>query len=193
VKLKPVLAGAFAGLMLASSGAFAQQAQQAQDAGPGRPETKTVGDWTVRCFPVTSPNPCDMFQELVDQNSHQRILSLSIAYAPSADRNLLIVTVPLDIAIQKGVTIQTDSYKSPILKYRMCTRDGCFVQMIADTAMIEALGKSGPEAKVNIVADGGKNYGLRFFLKGFAAAHDDMVAQARAKAKSPKPEEPAKP
>lgn len=193
MKLKPVLAGTFAGLMLASSGAFAQQAQQAPDAAPGRPETKSVGDWTVRCFPVTSPNPCDMFQELVDQNSHQRILSLSVAYAPSADRNLLILTVPLDIAIQKGVTIQTDSYKSPILKYRMCTRDGCFVQMVADTAMIEALGKSGPEAKVNIVADNGKNYGLRFFLKGFAAAHDDMVSQARVKAKSPKPEEPAKP
>jgi len=33
------------------------------------------------------------------------------------------------------------------------------------------------------VADNGKAYGLQFSLKGFAAAHDDMVAQARAKAK----------
>ena len=37
------------------------------------------------------------------------------------------------------------------------------------------LAKSGPDAKVNIVADNGKTYALNFSLKGFAAAHDDMV------------------
>jgi invasion protein IalB len=99
------------------------------------------------------------------------------------DRHLLQITVPLDISIQKGLTIQSDSYTSPVLKYRMCTRDGCFVQMAADNALVAALAKSGPEAKLNIVGDNGKSYGLQFSLKGFAAAHDDMVAQARAKAK----------
>lgn len=190
--MKPVLTGVFAGLMLAT-GALVAQAQDAS--APGRPDQKTVGDWQVRCFPVNNPNPCDMFQEMVDQRSHQRILTLSIAYVPSADRHLLMVTVPLDVAIPKGVTIQTDSYKSPVLKYRMCSREGCFVQMAADNAMIESLARSsGENGKVNIVADNGKNYGLQFFLKGFAAAHDDMVAQARAKAKAPsKTDEAPKP
>jgi hypothetical protein len=32
------------------------------------------------------------------------------------------------------------------------------------------------------VGDNGKSYGLQFSLKGFSAAHDDMVSQARAKA-----------
>ena len=177
--LKPVLAGAFAGLLLACGAASAQPAAPPA----GRPDVKTVGDWEVRCFPVNNANPCDMFQEMANKDSRQRILSISVAFNPSLDRHLLQITVPLDISIQKGLTIQSDSYTSPVLKYRMCTREGCFVQMAADNALVEALAKSGPEAKLNIVGDNGKSYGLQFSLKGFAAAHDDMVAQARAKAK----------
>ena len=178
--IKPVLAGIFAGLVLAAGSA---SAQPAPDAAPGRPETKTVGDWMVRCFPVNNPNPCDVFQELADQRTRQRVLSVSLAYAPSMDRHLLQITVPLDVAIQKGVTIQTDSYTSPVLKYRMCSREGCFVQTAPDNAMIQGLTRSGPDAKVNIVADGGKRYGIKISLKGFSAAHDEMVSQARVKAK----------
>ncbi len=180
MKMKPVLAGVFAGLVLAAGNV---NAQPAPNAAPGRPETKTVGDWMVRCFPVNNPNPCDVFQELDDQRTRQRVLSMSLAYVPSMDRHLLQITVPLDIAIQKGVTIQTDSYTSPVLKYRMCSRDGCFVQTAPDNAMIGALAKSGPDAKVNIVADNGKVYGIKISLKGFSAAHDEMVSQARVKAK----------
>jgi len=187
VNLKPVLAAA--GLVLACAAASAQQA-----APPARPETKTVGDWEVRCFPVNNANPCDMFQEMANKDSRQRILSISVAFNPSLDRHLLQITVPLDISIQKGLTIQSDSYTSPVLKYRMCTREGCFVQMAADNALVEALAKSGPQAKLNIVGDNGKSYGLQFSLKGFAAAHDDMVAQARAKAKTaPQTVDAAKP
>jgi len=134
-----------------------------------------------------------LFQEMADQNTHQRILSISLAYDPTIDRHLMQVTVPLEVAIQKGLTIQTDNYTSPVLKYRMCTREGCFVQMLAENSMVEALVKSGPDAKINIVADGGKSYGLKFSLKGFSAAHDDMVTQARAKAKKPAEAPAAKP
>jgi len=177
VNLKPVIA--CAGLLLACTTAFAQEA----GAPPGPPERKNVGDWEVRCFPVSNANPCDMFQEMANKDTRRRILSISLAFNPSMDRHLLQITVPLDISLQKGLTIQSDSYTSPVLKYRMCTREGCFVQMAADNAMVAALAKSGPEAKLNIVGDNGKSYALQFSLKGFAAAHDDMVAQARVKAK----------
>jgi invasion protein IalB len=188
--MKPVLTGVFAGLVLACGSV---NAQQAPEAAPGRPEVKTVGDWLVRCFPVSNANPCDVFQELDDQRTHQRVLSLSLAYSPVADRHLMQITVPLDVAIQKGVTIQTDGYKSPVLKYRMCNREGCFVQTAPDNAMIEALAKSGSNAKVNIVADSGKEFAINLSLKGFSAAHDEMASQARAKAKSAKPGDAAAP
>jgi invasion protein IalB len=184
VKMKPVLTGTFAGLLLGCAAAVAQEAPAAPAPPVGRPDIKTIGDWMVRCFPVNNPNPCDLFQERVEQRTKQRVFSFSLAYVPSMDRHILQITVPLDIAIQKGVTLQTDGYTSPVLKYRLCNREGCFVQLAPDNAMIEALARAtSPEAKINIVADGGKTFGLPMSLKGFSSAHDDMVAQARAKAK----------
>ena len=180
MKMKSLLAGAVAGLVFGCAAAFAQEAQA--PAGPGRPDVKTVGDWMVRCFPVSNPNPCDVFQERVMRQ--QRVLTFSLAFVPSMNRHILQITVPLDVAIQKGVTIQADGYTSPVLKYRMCNREGCFVQMAPDEAMIEALAKAtSPEAKITIVADNGKSFALPLSLKGFSSAHDDMVAQARVKAK----------
>ena len=178
---KKILIGTLAGFLLAPGAAFAQQAPAAD---APRPEIKTVQDWFVRCFQVQSPSPCDMFQELDSQTTHQRVLALSLAYVPNLDRHALQITVPLDIAIQKGVTIQTDSFRSPALKYRRCDRNGCYVEMAVDNNLVESLAKSGPAGKINIVADNGKAYGLNFSLKGFAEAHDSMVTQARAKAKS---------
>src|SRR5882757_546722 len=111
--MKLVLTGVFACLVLAAGTVHAQQAPE-----PGRPETKTIGDWMVRCFPVANSNPCDLFQELDEQRTRQRILALSLAYVPVADRTLMQITVPLDVALQKGVTIQAEGYTSPVLKYR---------------------------------------------------------------------------
>ena len=182
--MKHILLSVFASILFASGTALAQQAAPAADAAsPGRPEVHAVEDWFVRCFPVQSPSPCDMFQEEDSRQTRQRILSLSIAYVPSLDRHALQVTVPLDIAIPKGLVLQTDSYKSPVLKYRRCDRNGCYVEQAVDNALVEGLARSGAAGKVNIVADSGKAFSLNFSLKGFAAAHDDMVAQARAKAK----------
>ena len=72
---------------------------------PGRqpsPDVKPVQDWFVRCFPVQSPSPCDMFQELDDQRTRQRVVSLSFAYVPSLDRHALQITVPLEVSIRQG-------------------------------------------------------------------------------------------
>jgi len=175
------IGAALAGLL--ATGTVMAQTPAAPPPRPGQPDVKQVDDWFVRCFPVQSPSPCDMFEELDDQRSHQRVLAFSIAYVPSLDRYALQVTVPLEISIPKGIVVQTDSYTSPVMHYRRCDRNGCYVEMAVDKSLIEALAKSGRDAKVNIVADNGKSYGLTFYLKGFSAAHDEMVSDAKAKAK----------
>lgn len=186
--LMKTLIGAGFGLALACGAALAQGTpdaapQSATAQTPSKPpETKTIGDWIVRCFPIQSPSPCDMFQELVDQRTKQRVLSFSIAYVPNLNRHGMQITVPLEVGLQKGVTISSDSYTSPSFRYRYCDRGGCYVQTVIDNAAIESLAKSGPDGKVRVFADGGKAYDLKFSLKGFAAAHDDMVEQAKAKA-----------
>ena len=180
---KHILMGAVAGLMLACGVAQAQAPAPAPDAAGPKPELNRVDDWLVRCFPVASPSPCDMLQELDDQRTRQRVVALSIAFYPSLNRHALQITVPLEISIPKGLKIQTDTYTSPTLKYRRCDRNGCYVELAVDNGMIEALAGSSGGAKVIIAADNGKTYPLAFSLKGFSAAHDDMVAKAKAKAK----------
>jgi invasion protein IalB len=180
--MKSILSAACAGLLLSCGGAMAQPDTLS---GPGRPEVKPVGDWFVRCFPIDSPSPCDMFQELDSQTTKQRVLSISLAYVPSIDRHAIQIMVPLEIAIQKGVTIKTDTFTSPLLKYRRCDRNGCYVETPVENSFVEQIGRSSGEGgKINIVADTGKTFALNFFLKGFSAAHDSMVSQARAKAKA---------
>jgi invasion protein IalB len=184
-KWASALAGIVLGAVLVSGPALAQAQSPAPEAAPAKPEMKEFDDWQVRCFPVQSPSPCDMFQEVANKERNQRILSISIAYVPSMDRYALQVSVPLGVSIPKGLSLQTDSYTSPTLKYRRCDRNGCYVEMGIDKSVIEGIAKSSPDgkAKVNISGDNGKAVGITFFLKGFTAAHDYMVSQAKAKAK----------
>jgi invasion protein IalB len=187
---KSILSAACVALLLPFGGAMAQEA----GGGPGTPDVKQVGDWFVRCFPIESPSPCDMFQELDSPTTKQRVLSISLAYVPSVDRHALQLIVPLEIAIQKGVTIKTDTFTSPVFKYRSCDRNGCKVgPMLIDNSVAESIARSGGEkGKVTIVADNnGKTFALDFYLKGFADAHTSMVSQARAKAKAAKPADAA--
>jgi invasion protein IalB len=181
------LIAAAAGLLLGCSAALAQAAPPPASAParpPGAPEVKLIGDWTVRCFPAASPSPCDMYQELDDKNMRQRVLSFSIAFVPGLDRNGIQITVPLEVSLSAGLVIQTDSFTSPVLHYRRCDRQGCYVEMAMDAGSVSSLAKSGPDAKIKIVADGGKAFDLRFSLNGFSSAHDTMVELARQKAKS---------
>jgi invasion protein IalB len=188
---------AFAASLPALSPAWAQEAgtPTPQATGSGAvTDSKQVGDWMVRCFAVTSQSPCDMYQELQDQNSHQRVLSISIAYVPSNDQHVMQIAVPLGIAIQKGLVIKTDAYASPALQFRRCDQAGCYVEMILGNDQIAGFVKSGPKATVNVVGDNdGKAYALNFSLNGFSGAHDAMAALAKQKATAAPGAAPAAP
>ena len=192
MKILHILSG-LALTALVSGAALAQgPAQPAAPAAPGQPEVKNFGDWAVRCFPVQSASPCDMFQEQDDSQSKQRMLALSIAYDPHADRHVMQIAVPLGVAVAPGVIVHTDKYSSPALPYRRCDRGGCYVELLTDSTMVDQLSHGGDGATVKITADDGKKYDIKVSLNGFAAAHDSMVELARQKAKAP-PAAPAAP
>ncbi len=162
--------------------ALAQTAPQqpARPAAPLEPnETKVVGDWMVRCFPVKSPSPCDMFELLADKKSGRRLMSFSIAYIPSQDRHAIQIALPLGVALAKGVFITSDSYNSPQMRYRRCDRMGCYVEGLIDNASIDALSRSPSGAKVKFSAYGGQTIDLPFSLKGFVEAHSTMSDMAK--------------
>ena len=107
-------------------------------------ETKTFGDWTVRCYPIASPSPCDMYELLANKQNNQRVMSLSIAYLPSGDKHVIQVAVPLGVLIPKGLVIESDTFTSPMLRYRRCDRGGCYVEMLFDNGAVSSLPATPP-------------------------------------------------
>jgi len=169
--------------LLTFAAAVPAGAQQAAQQGPLQAsETKNVGDWEVRCFPVKSPSPCDMFELLADKRTGRRVLSLSIAYVPSQDKHAIQIALPLGVAISRGVIISSDTYTSPVMHYRRCDRGGCYVEGLIDNSAIDALGR-GTTAKVQFFAYDGQNghlFNLPFSLRGYAEAHNTMSDMASA-------------
>jgi invasion protein IalB len=187
----PLPVPAFATPALAVLTLFAASPVLAQTQGPpanAPPNTtvtdsKTVGDWAVRCFSVSSPSPCDIYQEYQNKDTRQRYLGFSLAYVPKDDKHVVDIAVPLGISIPAGLIIKTDTYTSPRLGYHHCDQAGCYIEGTMPNDMVASLAKSGPEATVNIQADDGKDFALKFSLNGFASAHDAMAALAKTKAK----------
>lgn len=144
-------------------------------------EIKEFGDWTVRCYPVTSPSPCEMIELRVAKKTGQRILGFLIAYVPARDAHVIQVSVPLGVALANGMMIDADTYKSPVLKFRRCDQLGCYVEAAMGNDVISTLGKA-TKAQATVVSVDGKRYNLVFSLRGFTEAHQALVELTKAKA-----------
>jgi invasion protein IalB len=136
---------------------------------------QSYGDWGTRCFPVSSGAPCDMFQMLVDNRTKQRVMSVSIAYAPQRGQYLIQIAVPLEVALRKGVEIQTPIYRSARLDYRRCT-DACLVETAIDEASLAAIGRATGIGGIIVADRTGRQISLRLSLNGFSAALAAMRA-----------------
>ena len=164
--------------------ALAQQAapQQTAPQGPPKPsDVKEIGDWTVRCYPVKSPTPCEMLELRVAKKTGQRILGFLMAYAPSNNAHVMQISVPLGVSLQNGLVINSDTFKSPVIKFRRCDQGGCYVESAVGDDVIGQLAKA-TNAKIQIVSVDGKRFDLAFSLKGFNEAHSALVELAKSHA-----------
>jgi len=187
--MRSTFVGALALSLLSIGAAQAQDAPAPAPAGPVQPsETKQFGDWMVRCYPVKSPSPCDMFELLANKQNQQRILSISIAYVPTSDKHVIQIAVPLGVLIQKGLVLTSDAYTSPMLHYRRCDRGGCYVEMLMQPDAVTALTSGTGPAKITVYADAGKAFEIPFSLNGFNDAHGAMQDLARKKSQTTTPD-----
>jgi invasion protein IalB len=178
----------------AESAAPAQPAQP-QASGPIKPtDVKGYGDWTVRCYPIASPSPCEMIEIRVAKKTNQRILGVLLAFIPSRNQHILQISVPLGVALQNGLVINSDTYKSGTLRFRRCDNNGCYVETAIDNNAVNSLGRA-TKAQVQVVFMDGKKYDFVFSLTGFNEAHRNLVDLTRQKAVAPPaadtPQEPA--
>lgn len=162
----------------------AQQPQAAASQGPQVTDTKAFGDWTVRCYGVKSPSPCEMLELRIAKKNGQRILGVLMAYVPFRDEHILQISVPLGVALQNGVVVSSDTYKSPVLKFRRCDIQACYVEVPMDNQSVASLGRA-TKAEVQVVSVDGRKFNLVFSMDGFNQAHSTLVELAKQKAVAP--------
>jgi invasion protein IalB len=151
----------------------------------GQTEARKMDDFVVRCLPVQNASPCDMYQEVGNNQTQQRLVTLSIAYMPSANRHIIVISVPLGVLIDRGAVIETSGFTTEPMQIRRCDRGGCYVEAVAPQALIDGFKKASPQGKIKVVGDDDKPYEFPLSFNGFSAAHDYMVEQNRAKARAP--------
>ncbi|HEX4294317.1 MAG TPA: invasion associated locus B family protein [Rhizomicrobium sp.] len=179
--------GFAAALAVTGSAALAQDdsapAPQSQaQRKPITPTTmKTFSGWDVRCYPVQTPAPCDMWEAIAFKKGGALAVSVSIVFVPSRNEHLLQFVVPLGIDLPKGARLVAGAYTSEMWRYHHCDRIGCYVIVPQGNAVVDAL-KGQPDMKVRVVQFHGKSFDLNVPLKGFDEAHDSMVELARQKA-----------
>ena len=143
-------------------------------------DVKDYGDWTVRCFPGASPTPCQMVQLRIVEKTKQRILGVLLAYMPARSANLMEISVPLGVNLQNGLVINTDTYKSGVLKFTRCDQQGCYVEGAVGADVLGSIGRA-TKSEVQIVSMNGKRYNLVFSMKGFNEAHNALIQLAKSK------------
>jgi invasion protein IalB len=103
-----------------------------------------------------------------------------LAYVPSRDANLMEISVPLGVALQNGLIVNTDTYKSGMLKFTRCDSEGCYVEGAIGKDVLTALGRA-TKSQVQVISVNGKRYNLVFSMKGFNEARRVLVDLSRQK------------
>lgn len=172
---------------LAASPALAQDAPDVRPQAPKKPVgptiMKTFGGWDVRCYPVASPAPCDVWEAIAFKKSNRLAASVSVVYVPSRDEYLMQFIVPLEVDLAKGTKILAGNFTSPALPFHHCDRIGCFVGVAGGNAIVEAL-KNQSTMKIRVTFFRGKSVDIGVPLKGFSEARAEMVELAKQKATS---------
>jgi invasion protein IalB len=136
---------------------------------------REFGDWALRCI-VTQEgeDPCQMYQLLTDEEGAP-IAEFSIFRLPEGAEAAAgaTIVVPLETALERGLTIQVDDAPAKRYPFAFCNTIGCYARVGLTQEEVDAF-KQGGEAQMLIVPIAATNQNVRVTasLNGFTAAFD---------------------
>lgn len=141
--------------------------------------TETIGDWTMRCVKTANDeDPCEMFQLLEDDEGNP-MSEVTVFQLPENDRFAAGATiiVPLETALQAGLTMKIDTNPARRFPYAFCDRVGCYAQIALADEDVTIL-KRGNKAELDIVPFAAPDTPVKVTLSltGFTAAYEKAVA-----------------
>ena len=161
------------------------QQPQAQGTAPGglapqprqrlEPTGQSFGDWRLICSvpndPTAAPQPpqaCFISQRVVDPNSQQPVLVVTIGYFTARRLPGALLSMPLGIPLSTGVQISVDGRPLSTVPFEVCRRDGCqtFVQL--NETLINSF-KAGNQGAATVRTGERSAFNVPFSLQGFTA------------------------
>ncbi|WP_309085981.1 invasion associated locus B family protein [Chelativorans sp.] len=164
----------FAGALMITSVA-AQEAVQVQT-----PTTlsETYDSWTVQCANRSEGEQtrrvCQMSQELLQQESRQRVLLFAISKEGENAAKATVIA-PFGLMLSEGLRIEINETELVRGAYRTCLPAGCVVEFDLPEAAIDQLGAA-EAATVFMTANTGQPVTTDISMKGFSAAYQRLVA-----------------
>jgi invasion protein IalB len=138
--------------------------------------SETYDAWTVRCasqqLGENTQRICQMSQELLQQETRQRVLTFSIGMTAEGSKATLIL--PFGLLLSEGVRVQIA--EEPVLHgaYRTCLPAGCVAEIEIPKEVIEKL-ETAETARVLMTANSGQQVNTDVSLKGFKSAYRRLV------------------
>jgi invasion protein IalB len=166
-------------LAAALVGALTASVAMAQDAAGQGPSTlsETYDAWTVQCVnrvqDGNAQRTCQMSQELLQQNTRQRVLTFAVSREGGAARATLILPFGLLLADGMRVTIEEEDVLSGT--FRTCLPAGCLVELDLSEDAIAKL-ESATTASIEMTANSGQPVKTDVSLQGFASAFQRLTA-----------------
>jgi invasion protein IalB len=135
-------------------------------------------DWRLSCSgsgssPVTG---CNLSADINDEETHATLAKIRIGHSVDEEHALeMVVTVPLTVLIEPGVTIKVES-TAVTARYQTCVPEGCVATIPMDASLKSALDAS-TAATFTVTAENGTAVDLRLPLDGYNAARKAFTAE----------------
>lgn len=136
------------------------------------PDHKTITErfksWTVSCVEAET-RTCQMIQELVQEQSGQRLSAL-IVETREEDAAFLTILAPFGLTFSRGLQLSVDDAEFAKALFLTCLPSGCLVPVALDTTLLEKIRAGNKFVATGVTAANGKPVRIEFSLQGSAAA-----------------------
>lgn len=131
--------------------------------------------WEVLCTfeAQVSDNPteqCRMAQSLITSETQQPVLLARVFSEPEP---IVLLTVPLNVFLKPGITMQIDSGKRNVFGFEICNEEGCHTGIPLSTDLLNAL-KAGLIARLTYLDANGVEITLPIDLRGFSKSWTEL-------------------
>ena len=141
--------------------------------------SETYDAWTVQCVNradgENTQRICQMTQELLQQNTRQRVLTFAIGRSDQGSKATLIL--PFGLLLSDGVRIKIAEEEILQGAFRTCLPAGCVVEVDVSDDAIQKL-EAAPTASILMTSNTGQPVKTDVSLQGFASAFQRLSALA---------------